>query len=236
VVVAVVAGLAIIAATFFLSWATEALETVLAQPVALALLALIEVAPEYTFEVILAYRRQTELASASMTGANRLLLGLGWPMIFFVAFWSSRRKGQAFTEIRLDWRNTPEILFLLVATLYAFVIVLKHTFSLIDSAILILIIAWLYLALAAGFLFIVCLYVDELKGKKNICCVYSPHPKFCTAPGYFALSIGDQSKGAHVWEVPLCAANTDVIDVEIDLFSTGYHRNAIGLFQPRLDG
>ena len=74
-----------------------------------------------------------------MTGANRLLLGLGWPMIFFVAFWSSRRKGQAFTEIRLDWRNTPEILFLLVATLYAFVIVLKHTFSLVDSAILILI-------------------------------------------------------------------------------------------------
>jgi cation:H+ antiporter len=139
VVIAIVAGLAIIAAAFFLSWATEALETVLAQSVALALLALIEVAPEYTFEVILAYRRQTELASASMTGANRLLLGLGWPMIFFVAFWMSRRKGQAFTEIRLDWRNAPEILFLLVVTLYAFVIVLKHTFSLIDSAILILI-------------------------------------------------------------------------------------------------
>jgi len=83
---------------------------------------------------------------------------------------------------------------------------------------------------------IICLYVDELKGTKNICCVYSPHPKFCIAPGYFALSIGDQSKGAHIWEAPLCAANTDVIDVEINLFSTGDHRNGIGLFQPRLDG
>ncbi len=147
VVVAIVTGLSIVAAAFFLSWATEALETVVAQSVALALLALVEVAPEYTFEVILAYRRQTELASASMTGANRLLLGLGWPMIFFVAYLSSRRRGQAFTEIHLDYRNAPEILFLLVATLYAFVIVLKHSFSLIDSAILILIYV-LYIVLA----------------------------------------------------------------------------------------
>lgn len=147
VVVAAVTGLSIIAAAFFLSWATEALETVVAQSVALALLALVEVAPEYTFEVILAYRRQTELASASMTGANRLLLGLGWPMIFFVAYLSSRRRGQAWSSIRLDERNAPEILFLLVATLYAFVIVLKHSFSLIDSAILILMYV-LYIVLA----------------------------------------------------------------------------------------
>ncbi len=147
VVIAVVTGISIVAAAFFLSWATEALETVVAQSVALALLALVEVAPEYTFEVILAYRRQTELASASMTGANRLLLGLGWPMIFFVAYLSSRRKGRAFTEIRLDERNAPEILFLLLATLYAFVIVLKRSFSLIDSAILILMYV-LYIVLA----------------------------------------------------------------------------------------
>ena len=147
VVVVAVTGLSIVAAAFFLSWATEALETVVAQSVALALLALVEVAPEYTFEVILAYRRQTGLASASMTGANRLLLGLGWPMIFFVAYLSSRRRGQAWSSIRLDERNAPEILFLLVATLYAFVIVLKHSFSLIDSAILILMYV-LYIVLA----------------------------------------------------------------------------------------
>lgn len=158
VVVAAVTGLSIVAAAFFLSWATEALETVVAQSVALALLALVEVAPEYTFEVILAYRRQTELASASMTGANRLLLGLGWPMIFFVAYLSSRRRGQVFSEIRLDYRNAPEILFLLVATLYAFVIVLKHSFSLIDSAILILMYV-LYIVLA--------LRTSHTKGKQT---------------------------------------------------------------------
>ncbi|GGO33301.1 hypothetical protein [Deinococcus humi] len=135
--ISLVLGMAIIAAAFFLSWATEGLETVVPQSVALALLALIEVAPEYAFEVLLAYRGQTELAAASMTGANRLLLGLGWPLIMVVAFLSARRKGQRFTEIQLDARNAPELLFLLLASLYAFVLVVKRSFSLFDSAILI---------------------------------------------------------------------------------------------------
>lgn len=136
-VVAVVVGLAIIAAAFFLSWATEGLASVLSQSVALAILALIEVAPEYAFEILLAWRRQVELAAASMTGANRLLLGLGWPLIMFVAFLNARRKGQTFTEFSLDFRNSTEILFLLVASVYAFVIVLKRTLSLVDSVILV---------------------------------------------------------------------------------------------------
>lgn len=136
-----VLGVTIIAAAFFLSWATEGLESVLPQSVALALLALIEVAPEYAIEVLLAYRGQTELAAASMTGANRLLLGLGWPLIMVVAFLSARRRGQRFTEIRLGARNAPELLFLLLASLYAFVVVLKRSFSLLDSAVLIAIYA-----------------------------------------------------------------------------------------------
>lgn len=140
-IVAAAMGVAIIAAAFFLSWATAGLEGVVPQSVALALLALIEIAPEYAVEVILAYRQQVELAAASMTGANRLLLGLGWPLIMLVAFVSARRRGASFTEIRLDARNAPEILFLLVASLYAFVMVVKGTFSLIDSVILILIYA-----------------------------------------------------------------------------------------------
>src|SRR5579872_2097402 len=74
-------GLAIVAAAFCLSWGVEGLETVMPQAVALAILALIEVAPEYSFEVILAFRQQTTLAAASMTGANRLLLGFGWPLL-----------------------------------------------------------------------------------------------------------------------------------------------------------
>lgn len=136
IVVASAVGLGIISAAFMLSWATEGMENVVPQSIALAVLALIEIAPEYTFEIYLAFTKHIQLASASMTGANRLLLGLGWPLILFIAFFAGRRKGQRFTEIRLDIRNAPEVFFLLIATLYAFVIVLKHSISLIDSAVL----------------------------------------------------------------------------------------------------
>lgn len=135
--VAIVAGVSILAAAFFLSWATEALETVVPQAVALAILALIEIAPEYTIEIILAHRQQINLASASMTGANRLLLGIGWPLIMFIAYVSARRKGKSFIQIRLSARNAPEILCLLLATGYGFVMVIKRSFSLLDSVILI---------------------------------------------------------------------------------------------------
>lgn len=99
-------GVAIVAAAFFLTWATEALEVVIAAAVALAILALVEVAPEYAFEILLAYRQQVSLAAASMTGANRLLFGLGWPLILLLAFWGARRRGQRVTEPRLDARHS----------------------------------------------------------------------------------------------------------------------------------
>lgn len=67
---ATVLGLAIVAAAFFLSWSVEGLETGVPQSIAVAILALIEVAPEYSFEAILAWRGRLDLAAASMTGAN----------------------------------------------------------------------------------------------------------------------------------------------------------------------
>lgn len=135
-------GLAIVAAAFCLSWGVEGLETVMPQGAALAILALIEVAPEYTFEVILAYRQQTTLAAASMTGANRLLLGFGWPLLMLTAYISARRKGERYTEIQLGREQQGQIVFLLLASLYAFVIVLKQSISLVDSAILVSIYAY----------------------------------------------------------------------------------------------
>lgn len=135
--IAAAIGIAIVAAAFLLTWATEGLEVLIAAPVALAILALVEVAPEYAFEILLAYRQQVELAAASMTGANRLLLGLGWPLILFVAYLSARRQGRRFVEIRLDPRHAVTVAYLFVASLYAFVIVLKRTLSLVDSAVLI---------------------------------------------------------------------------------------------------
>lgn len=129
-------GVAILGAAFALSWGVEGLEKVVPPGAALAILALIEVAPEYSFEVIFAYRQQTTLAAASMTGANRLLLGLGWPLIMLTAWAAARRKGKSALTIDVGQEHAGQVVFLMVASLYAFVMVIKRSVSLIDAAVL----------------------------------------------------------------------------------------------------
>jgi len=140
-------GLAIVAAAYALSWATEAMETVVSQAFALAVLALIEVAPEYSFEAVLAWQQQIKFASATMTGANRLLLGLGWPLVMFIAYFAGRRRGQRVTYIQLDRAQSVEILFLLVAAVYSLVIVATRQLSIWDG--LVLLVLYLLYVLAA---------------------------------------------------------------------------------------
>lgn len=148
-VLALVAGLSIVAAAFALMWTTESLQFYVSQTLALALLAMLQVLPEYSFEVVLAWEGVIDLALASMTGANRLLLGLGWPVILFIAYLSSRMKsGTGIREIRLNASQSLEVFFLVVATSYAFIILAKGSIELVDAAVLIGIYA-LYIRFAA---------------------------------------------------------------------------------------
>ena len=150
-VVAGVTGLAIVSAALFLSWATETLETVIPVSAALAVLALIEVLPEYSFEVVLAWERRIELAASSMTGSNRLLLGLGWPLIFFVAYFAARARRRVFGAIEIPRTLAADIVFLAAATVYAVVIVAKGTLGLSDSIVLAgLYVAYIVNALRSG--------------------------------------------------------------------------------------
>lgn len=73
-------------------------------------------------------------ATANMTGANRLLIGVGRAVVV-IAFWLKTGKRELFLarEQRLEVRA------LTVATLYAFVIPIKGTISVVDSAILLII-------------------------------------------------------------------------------------------------
>ncbi|MGE5590287.1 MAG: hypothetical protein ACM3ZA_06685 [Bacillota bacterium] len=130
-------GLAIVGAAYFLAWATESLQTVVSQAFALAVLALIQVLPEYSFEMVLAWEQKLEYAAATMTGANRLLLGVGWPLVFFVAYFSARRRKKPFDHIELNIHQAVEVVFLLIAAAYSLVIVAKHSLSLWDAAILV---------------------------------------------------------------------------------------------------
>jgi cation:H+ antiporter len=76
-------------------------------------------------------------ATANMTGANRLLIGVGWAAVVFAYFFRTK-KG----EVRLEGDNRKELLALLLATVYCFVIPLKKTISWVDAVFLLAIFVW----------------------------------------------------------------------------------------------
>ena len=137
--VAVWSGAGIFGAAFLLSWASEVAQLDITRSLALAVLALIAVLPEYAVDVYFAWRAgrdpaYTAFATANMTGANRLLIGVGWATAVLV-FWLRHRR----REVELPREGAIEVNWLAVATLYSFVIPLKATLSLVDTVILLLV-------------------------------------------------------------------------------------------------
>jgi cation:H+ antiporter len=130
-------GSAIVAAAFLLSWAAETAEKDIPQGLALAAIALIAVLPEYAVDLYLAWTApgnadNAALATANMTGANRLLVGVGWPMVFLI-YWLRTKNG----VLHIGGHDASlGIIFLGAATLYNFVIPIKGNISLIDTAVL----------------------------------------------------------------------------------------------------
>src|SRR5919201_5982751 len=79
-------GIAIVGASFAMAWGAEASEHDIPRALALTVVALLAVFPEYAVDIVFAFKAgQTPefapYAAANMTGSNRLLLGLGWPMV-----------------------------------------------------------------------------------------------------------------------------------------------------------
>lgn len=130
-------GVAIFGAAFVLSWAAELAQKDIPQALAIALLALIAVLPEYAVDMYFAWTAgkdptYTSFAMANMTGANRLLIGVGWAAVVFT-FWLKTRK----RAIALEPGHKIEILYLGLATLYSFFIPIKGQLDLTDAAVLI---------------------------------------------------------------------------------------------------
>src|SRR3989338_5590590 len=133
----VLPGVAIFGSAALPSWAAELAQLEISQALALAFLALVAVLPEYAVDMYLAWTAAkdpayTAFAAANMTGANRLLIGLGWSMVLLV-YWAVTRK----RSIQLTPSHRLEILTLLVATAYAFTIPLKRALSIIDTLFLV---------------------------------------------------------------------------------------------------
>src|SRR5512141_714857 len=88
---------AMIGSAFLVAWGAEAAEFLMSQGLALAVLALIQTLPEFAVEAVIAWKagkdpNMVHLAIANFTGSLRLLTGLGWPMVYAVASYSSRRR------------------------------------------------------------------------------------------------------------------------------------------------
>ena len=135
---AAIFGGAILAAGFMLSWGAEAAESRVSQGLMLAGLALVTVLPEYAIDIYYAFRagqapqsNYVHYAAANMTGANRLLVGFAWPMVVFLHWRRTRDRA-----VELLPSNTVELTFLLLASIYAFVILLKDRIDLVDFAVL----------------------------------------------------------------------------------------------------
>ena len=128
-------GIAIFASAYLLSWAAEVAEVDIPPALALGILSLAAVAPEYAVDIYFAWHGGQDpsyipFAVANMTGGNRLLIGMGWAMIVLFYAWKTRK-----TEVVLEKRLSLETAVLLAATLYSFLIPLKGTLSLLDTAV-----------------------------------------------------------------------------------------------------
>jgi cation:H+ antiporter len=138
---------------FLVAWGAEAAQFLISQGLALAILAWLQTLPEFAVEAVIAWSAghdgpgcfvsnpppgcHSHLAIANFTGAIRLLVGLGWPMIYFVAAFFRRRQGKALRSITLDDEHSVEVLATVPPLCYFVWIWYKGSIDVVDAAVLI---------------------------------------------------------------------------------------------------
>lgn len=152
---AVCNGLAIVAASFMLGWIGEAAELDLSGGLAIGLLAVITILPEYVVSVYFAFASGTDpsmlqYASANVTGANRLLLGFGWPAVALFGYLAAKRRGSKVPKngsqvskpskfgINLEPEARTDLSFLAIASALCLLIPITGNLNLIVGLVLVL--------------------------------------------------------------------------------------------------
>ena len=131
------AGPAILVAAMLIAWGAESAQFFVAQGFALAILAWLQTLPEFAVEAVLAWKRQGPLLMANLTGALRLLIGIGWPMIYATAALAHRAKcGKPMRQIRLAKQHSVEVVGLLAPLPYFVFIWWKGSLNVLDSIVL----------------------------------------------------------------------------------------------------
>lgn len=176
-------GVAIFGAAFALSWAAELAQKDIPQALAIALLALIAVLPEYAVDMYFAWTagkdpKYTAFATANMTGANRLLIGVGWAAVVLTYWFKSGKRA-----VELEPGHKIEIFYLGLATVYSFIIPLKGKLDLIDAAVLIIIFGFYMRAAAKA------AHVEtELEGPPQMIDNWGEGARRLVTVGFFLLS------------------------------------------------
>jgi cation:H+ antiporter len=152
-----IAGLAVLGASFMLAWGAETAEKDVPRAFAIAVLAVLAVAPEYAVDALYAFNggkfagtprgmEAANLAVANMTGANRILIGLGWSGIALFTIYRAgsgadpaveKRDGLLASRVNLDPDISTEIAFLFIATMWAFLVPLGGGIDALDMFVLV---------------------------------------------------------------------------------------------------
>jgi cation:H+ antiporter len=171
-----VSGVAVLGASFMLAWGAETAEKDVPRAFAIAVLAVLAVAPEYAVDALYAWGagsggataqacadytaqqitqgvdpvatacHDANLAVANMTGANRILIGLGWSGIALFTVYRAgserdssveRSEGFLASKVHLDHDIGLEIAFLLLATAFAFTVPFLGGIDLVDTLVLV---------------------------------------------------------------------------------------------------
>ncbi|WP_137291683.1 sodium:calcium antiporter [Natronorubrum halophilum] len=150
-------GVSILGAAFLLAWGAETAEKDVPRAFAIAVLAVLAVAPEYAVDALYAWNagqyagtergiEAGNLAVANMTGANRILIGLGWSGIaLFTIFRRAADADPAVEDRRGFWTDAVtvdrdlslEIVFLLLATGWAFLVPFNGGIDIFDMVFLV---------------------------------------------------------------------------------------------------
>jgi cation:H+ antiporter len=152
-----VSGLSVLGASFLLAWGAETAEKDVPRAFAIAVLAVLAVAPEYAVDALYAWNAGVyagtergieagNLAVANMTGANRILIGIGWAGIALFTVYRAgssadpaveERSGVLADVVTIDRDIGLDIVFLLAATAWAFLVPLNGGIDILDMLFLV---------------------------------------------------------------------------------------------------
>ncbi len=140
----------VLGSAILIAWAAEAAQFLVSQGLALAILAWLQTLPEFAVEAVIAWdagravathpgtleaAHASSLITANFTGSLRLLVGLGWPMIYATAaFFHRKQSKQRLHTVELEREHSVEIVFLLISIAYFFLVWLKGTLNWMDTA------------------------------------------------------------------------------------------------------